>query len=76
MVVDTTDAEVVKNILSDLPIHLAFKPGETRLFDGLAEAAKIAKFWKTKSATLVVISDGETVPPKGMVKLPPLLPQS
>lgn len=71
VVVDTTDAEVVRNVLSDLPIHYAFKPGETRLFDGLKEAARIAKPWASQSATLVVISDGETIPPKGMIKMPP-----
>jgi Ca-activated chloride channel family protein len=71
VVVDTTDADVVGNVLSDLPIHYAFKPGETRLFTGLEEAAKIARPWKPKSATVVIVSDGETLPAKGMVKMPP-----
>ena len=71
VVVDTTDAEVVRNVLSDLPIHYAFKPGETKLFDGLAAAAEIARPWKLESATVVLVSDGETVPAKGMVRMPP-----
>ena len=71
VVIDTTDAEVVRNVLSDLPIHYAFKAGETKLFAGLAEAAKIARPWKPKSATVVVVSDGETLPATGMIKMPP-----
>ncbi len=70
VVIDTTDAEVVRNILSDLPMHFAFKSGETKLFDGLEEAAKIASDWKPKSTTVVVISDGDTLPPTGMPKMP------
>lgn len=71
VVIDTTDAEVVGNVLSDLPMHFAFKSGETRLFDGLEEAVRIAKPWPRNSTTLVVASDGDTIPPTGMPKLPP-----
>ncbi len=70
VVVDTTDAEVVHNVLSDLPMHFAFNAGKTRLFSGLREAARIAAHWKPGSATLVVISDGDTLPPKGMPEMP------
>ncbi|QDV09764.1 hypothetical protein Poly30_53240 [Planctomycetes bacterium Poly30] len=71
VVTDTTDSEVVRNVLDDLPMHYAFKSGETRLFDGLEEAAKIAKAWPKDSTTLVIASDGDTVPPTGMPKMPP-----
>ena len=71
VVVDTTDSEVVRNVLEDLPMHYAFKSGETRLFDGLEEAAKIAKPWPKNSTTLVIASDGDTVPPTGMPRMPP-----
>ncbi|MFT6107934.1 MAG: Ca-activated chloride channel family protein [Planctomycetota bacterium] len=71
VVTDTVDSEVVRNVLNDLPMHYAFKSGETRLFDGLEEAAKIAKAWPKDSTTLVVASDGDTVPPTGMPKMPP-----
>ncbi len=70
VVVDTTDSEVVRNVLDDLPMHYAFKSGETRLFDGLEEAAKIAAPWKKGSTTVVIASDGDTVPPTGMPKMP------
>lgn len=70
VVVDTSDAEVVRNILNDLPMQFAFKAGKTDLFAGLTEASRIAHPWPPKTATLVVISDGDTVPATGMPKLP------
>ncbi len=71
VVIDTVDAEVIQNILGDLPMHHAFKRGETRLFDGLEEAAKICKAWPKDSTTIIVLSDGDTVPPTGMPTMPP-----
>lgn len=70
VVVDTTDLEVVRNILFELPMSFAFKSGETDLFVGLEEAAKLAKPWKPGSTTLFVISDGDTVASTGMPKMP------
>jgi len=70
VVVDTTDVEVVRNVLSDLPMHYAFPVGKTKLFDGLEEAARIARPWNPKSTTLILVSDGDTVPSQGMPKMP------
>lgn len=70
VVIDTSDFEVVRNILSDLPMHHAFKVGKTELFAGLEEAAKVAKDWNPGSTTLVVVSDGDTVPATGMPRMP------
>ena len=70
VVVDTNDMEVVRNILTDLPMHYAFQSGKTKLFDGLEEAAKIAKPWKPRSTTLMLVSDGDTVPATGMPAMP------
>ena len=70
VVVDTRDVEVVRNILGDLPMHYAFESGKTKLFEGLREAAQVAKPWNPRSTTLVVISDGDTIPAQGMPKLP------
>ncbi|MCK6447370.1 MAG: VWA domain-containing protein [Planctomycetes bacterium] len=71
VVVDTQDFEVVRNILGDLPMHYAFEAGRTKLFDGLEEATKLAKPWNPKSTTLIVLSDGDTVPATGMPRMPP-----
>jgi Ca-activated chloride channel family protein len=70
VVVDTEDIDVVQNILGDLPMHYAFVPGETDLFAGLTEAIKLVKPWQPDSTTLILISDGDTVPATGMPKMP------
>ena len=71
VVVDTRDVEVVRNILNDLPMSQAFDPGKTQLFTGLEESAKIAKKWQKNSTTIVVLSDGDTVPTTGLPQMPP-----
>jgi Ca-activated chloride channel family protein len=70
LVVDTSDVEVVRNILGDLPLHFAFPVGKTDIFAGLVEAAKIAQPWPPKSTTVILVSDGDTVPATGMPKMP------
>ncbi len=71
VVKDTADREVVRNILTDLPLAWAFKAGETDIFSGLTAAAEIAQPWPPGSALLVVVTDGDTVPAQGMPKMPP-----
>lgn len=70
VVVRTTDPEVVRNILEDLPMEYGFKAGPTDLFSGLEEGAKIARPWRPKATTMVIVSDGDTIPATGMRKLP------
>ncbi|MBA4029545.1 MAG: hypothetical protein C0478_01300 [Planctomyces sp.] len=70
VVVETIDLEVVRNILDNLPMDHAFKSGKTDLFAGIAEAAKTAKPLPPRSATLLIFSDGDSVPATGMPKLP------
>jgi Ca-activated chloride channel family protein len=72
LVVDTTDREVIRNFLTaDFPVRHAFKPGETNIFSGLEEAAKVARPWPPGNAVLMVVTDGDTVPATGMPKMPP-----
>lgn len=71
VVIDTKDAEVVKNIIDDLPLSHAFNSGNTNLFAGIEEAARIAKTWERNSTTVLILTDGDTVPPTGMPRLPP-----
>lgn len=70
VVEDTKDPDVLANILDDLPLNYAFRPGRTDLFAGLAEAARIAKPWRPRSATVLVVSDGDTVPATGLPRMP------
>lgn len=71
VVTDTRDIEVVRHMLSEVDLQWAFKVGKTKLFDGVAEAAKLGKPWRVNSALLVIVSDGDTVPDSGMPELPP-----
>ena len=71
VVEDTRDIELVRHILGEIDMRYAFKAGSTRLFDGIEEAARLAKPWRLRSALLVIMSDGDTVPATGMPVLPP-----
>jgi Ca-activated chloride channel family protein len=71
VVIDTKDIDVVRSILGDLPLFQAFDTGKTKLFEGLEAAAKIAKPWNPRSTTVVLITDGDTVPAQGMPQMPP-----
>ena len=70
VVIDTKDTGVVYSIMGELPLYQAFESGKTQLFDGLEEAAKIAKPWNPKSTILIVLTDGDTVPATGMPRMP------
>ena len=70
VVKDTADREVIRNILTELPMSHAFKSGETDIFSGLEEAAKLAKPWAPGTAVMMVVTDGDTVPATGMPKMP------
>ena len=70
VVVATKDMEVVRNILDDLPLNYAFPVGKTDLFSGLAEAAEIARPWRPRSALVLLLTDGDTVPASGMPRMP------
>ncbi|MGE4618801.1 MAG: vWA domain-containing protein [Planctomycetota bacterium] len=61
VVLESFDINVVRNVLNALPMEHAFEPGQTQLQKGVEEALKYAKPWPKKTATLVVVSDGDTV---------------
>lgn len=70
VVEDTSDIGVIRNVLTDLPMHFAFVPGDTELFSGIEQAAVTARGWRPRSTTVILISDGDTVPSSGMPKMP------
>lgn len=70
VVVDSKDLDVVDAILGDLPLYQAFDAGQTRLLEGLRSAANVSKPWNPSSGTVILISDGDTVPPQGMPTMP------
>lgn len=76
VVVDTYDLEVVRNIIQDLPLDYAFDLGKTKLLDGVREAANLARPWQPGSTTLMIVSDGDTVPDTGLPELPRSIAQT
>lgn len=70
VVVDTWDLNIVANILDDLPLEYAFKEGPTAMYSGVREAAALAAPWPRSSTTLIVVSDGDTIPEVEPPKLP------
>lgn len=66
----TSDFEIVQHMMEKLPIYQGFNVGKTDLFAGLNEAARMAKGWNPKSTTVLVLSDGVSVPPTGMPRMP------
>ena len=70
VVEETRDLDVVRNILNDLPMHYAFESGKTDLFSGIAAAAELAHPWVPRTASVILLSDGDSVPATGMPELP------
>ncbi len=70
VVVDTYDIEIVRNILNDLPLEMAFDTGKTSLMAGIKDSAVLAKPWQPDSTTLLIVSDGDTVPDSGLPAMP------
>ncbi len=57
---ETFDMNVVRNLLDGLPLFAAFEAGPTKLSSGVNDALQYARQWESKSATLVVVSDGDS----------------
>ena len=60
VVQDTFDLDVVEHLFDGMPFHTAFEPGPTKLASGVDEALAHARTWPKDSATLVVVSDGDS----------------
>ncbi len=63
MLQDSTDKNVLANLMDGLPLYTAFRAGETDMQAGIELAYQMAKGWARKSTTLVVISDGDLSKP-------------
>lgn len=77
ILIDTHDFNLVHNVLNGLPLHTAFNPGGTDLVAGVNTALRMAGPWAEGSATLLVISDGDSEASlSGIVRVPPSIAQS
>lgn len=73
VVVDAKDWRVVDNILDGLPLHSTFTPGESNLVTALRGAFDLAASWPRSSATLVVVTDGDTSEKVELPAAPPAI---
>ncbi len=69
------DRDVVANVLDDLPLEHAFASGKTRLYEALACADRVARPWPPGSTSLLLVSDGDTLPGEPPPSLPPAIAQ-
>lgn len=69
VVQETFDKEVVRNVLDGLSMYPAFEPGPTDIQKGVTKSLEFARKWPEQSATLLVLSDGDTLksPPPSFI---------
>lgn len=67
---ETFDKEVIRNAMDGLPLYAAFDAGPTDLEAGVIKALDVAKPWLPGSATLLVVSDGDTIGSGSRPRLP------
>jgi Ca-activated chloride channel family protein len=70
LVKECQDRELILHLTGGTPFHITYKPGKTDLLKCLNEAGELIKDWERKSTTLLVISDGDSVPPVGLKPMP------
>jgi Ca-activated chloride channel family protein len=70
MLEDSTDKNVLSNLMDGLPLYTAFKPGATDMQAGIDAAFAMSKGWARDSTTLVVISDGDLDKPVNLGRRP------
>jgi len=70
LVKECSDREVIWNFADNLPLHIAFRPGKTDLVKSLNSAGEMVKDFPRKSTTVLVLTDGDTVPDSGLKPMP------
>jgi Ca-activated chloride channel family protein len=70
MVKECQDRELILHLAGGTPFHITYKPGKTDLLTSINQAGEFMKDWQRKSTTLLVISDGDSVPPSGLKPMP------
>jgi Ca-activated chloride channel family protein len=70
LVNECQDRELILHLAGGTPFHITYKPGKTELLKSLNEVGELMKDWERKSTTLLVISDGDSVPPAGLMPMP------
>jgi Ca-activated chloride channel family protein len=69
------DRELLLHLASGTPFHITYKPGKTDILSSVNQTGKFTKDLPRKSATLLILSDGDSLPPTGLEPLPPAIEQ-
>jgi Ca-activated chloride channel family protein len=64
------DRELLLHMAGGTPFHITYKPGKTDVLSSINQAGKMIRDLPRKSAILLVISDGDSLPPTGLEPLP------
>jgi Ca-activated chloride channel family protein len=64
------DRELVLHLAAGTPFHVTYKPGKTDILGSVNQVGKMIDELPRKSATLLVLSDGDSLPPSGLRPLP------
>ena len=64
------DRELMLHLAGGIPFHITYRPGKTDLLKSINQAGGFMKDWQRKSTTLLVISDGDSLPPSGLDRMP------
>lgn len=70
LVSECADREVIWHFADNLPLHIAFRPGKTDLIKALNQGGDMVKEFPRKSTTVLVLSDGDSVPDSGLKPMP------
>lgn len=70
LVKECADRELIWNFADNLPLHIAYRPGKTDLVKSLNSAGEMIKDFPRKSATVLVLTDGDSVPDTGLKPMP------
>ncbi len=70
VVIDAVDTDLIHHLLTEMTLVSAFEDGTTDLLAGLQGVFDLAKDWRPGSATLIVVTDGDSVSQRTMPEKP------
>lgn len=70
LVEECQDRELMLHLAGGIPFHITYQPGKTELIKSVNQTGEFMKHWPRKSTTLLVISDGVSLPASGLDRLP------
>ncbi len=70
LVKECVDREVIWHFADDLPLYIAYRHGKTDLIKSLNQAGEMVADLPRKSTSMLVLTDGDTVPDSGLKMLP------